>query len=115
MDLQLCAVVTGPRGNKSSPLLTSDGKPVSCKLPPTTTPFNAGVYGDQPSTRLNLDLRCDDPAYQKFLKDLDFFESWQKAATGGRSEGKLDADGNPVARPKRKAKAKADPKKKAGD
>ena len=71
--MQLCPVVSGPRGNKSSALLTSEGKPVTCKLPPTTTPFNAGVYGDAPSTRLNLDLVCDDPAYQKFLNGVDEF------------------------------------------
>ena len=71
--MQLCPVVTGPRGQKSAALLTSHGKPVTCKLPPTTTPFNAGVYGDQPSTRYNLDLICDDPAYQKFLNGVDEF------------------------------------------
>ena len=71
--MQLCAPITGPRGNRSCALLTSDGKPVTCKLPPTTTPFNAGVYGDAPSTRLNLDLVCDDPAYQKFLNAVDEF------------------------------------------
>ena len=71
--MQLCPLQTGPRGNKSCALLTSDGRPVSCKLPSTTTPFNAGVYGDAPTTRLNLDLVVEDPAYEEFLNIIDEF------------------------------------------
>ena len=71
--LQLGAIQTGPRGNKSAPLL-SGNKPVTCKLPATSTPFNAGVFGDQPGcTRLNLDLHCDQEAYQRFLTEIDEF------------------------------------------
>jgi hypothetical protein len=71
-DLQLGSVIVGPRGNKSAPL-SRGNKPVTCKLPPTTAPFNAGVFGDQLSTRLNLELHVGQEEYQKFLNEIDEF------------------------------------------
>jgi hypothetical protein len=63
---------TGPRGNKSAPLLCGK-EPCSRALPATTTPFDAGVYGDntQGVTRLNLELRCGSEAYQSFMNEVD--------------------------------------------
>jgi hypothetical protein len=47
-------------------------EPVTATLPATTTPFNAGVYGDTPGvTRLNLELRAGSDAYQSFLNEVD--------------------------------------------
>ena len=70
--LQLGSVIVGPRGNKSAPL-SRGNKPVTCKLPPTSCPFNAGVFGDQLSTRLNLELHVGQEEYQKFLNEIDEF------------------------------------------
>jgi len=72
-DLRLLPLVSGPRGNKFAPILRGSS-PATCTLPASSTPFNAGVFGDTPgATRLNLDLHCGQEAYQTFLKEIDEF------------------------------------------
>ena len=69
-SISLLPVQTGPRGNKSAPLVRGK-EPVTATLPATTTPFNASVFGDTPATRLNLELRAGSEAYQSFLDEVD--------------------------------------------
>ena len=72
-DLQLLPLVSNPRGNKSAGILRNN-LPVTCKLPATTTPFNAGVFGDTPgAVRQNLELHAGQEAYQHFLNEIDEF------------------------------------------
>ena len=70
-SISLLPVQTGPRGNKSAPLVRGK-EPVTATLPATTTPFQPGVYGDTPGvTRLNLELRAGSEAYQSFINEVD--------------------------------------------
>jgi hypothetical protein len=68
--ISLLPVQTGPRGNKSATIVRGK-EPVTAHLPSTTTPFNAGVYGDTPCNRLNLELRAGNEAYQSFMNEVD--------------------------------------------
>jgi hypothetical protein len=66
----LLPISVNARGNKNASIL-ENGKPLKIKLHPTTAPFGAGLFNDNgTSTRLNLDLQCDE-VYLEFCTAVD--------------------------------------------
>ena len=66
----LLPISINARGNKNASIL-ENGKPLKIKLHPTTAPFGAGLFNDNgTSTRLNLDLQCDE-VYLEFCTAVD--------------------------------------------
>ena len=66
-------IQTSARGVKSASL-TADGQPIYAQLTwqaePLTTPFGAGSFGNEETTRKTIDFRCT-PELQAFLEGLD--------------------------------------------
>ena len=67
---QLQDTQTSSRGAKTCTLLSAKGEKIVFTLGPTSTPFGAGSYGDEATTRKTLDLRVFDTE-SEFFKELD--------------------------------------------
>ena len=94
---QLGEIQTSSKGIKHASL-TADGQPVYVQLAsqtrPLSTPFGAGSFNNEQTTRLNIDFRCT-PELQSFVECLDSWASIYLADNTDRlSKGKCHITGH---------------------